>query len=222
MKSGFAVATWSNCEEPVRNTYLLEMTDYAAKSYNTKVSQMGKCHQNDDTLQTLCDYSKGQDAFKAEVVNVTRPFKFSLVFQNNDCEYFIDDRLSMAFAAHSVPVIMAHTPTVKKVLGKILSKYVIWVSDFKGPYELVDFLIKLGNDKKRYESYLINPIDLPSIRSHYSDHFTGGVNTKLYCRACTLAMETMAWGRVLPSFVGPDICSPRSPSQWLNNQSNQF
>ena len=135
------MATFSHCE-PVRTRYMRELMKYV------KVDSYGRCVQ---TAQGLVGrYGK---EFKDEKTRLARHYKFSLVFMNQDCEYFVDDRLYHALTSGSVPVYMG-TDKVDEFLPGNLRTSIIKVKDFKTPKHLADYLTYLSHNETAYNEYL--------------------------------------------------------------------
>ena len=135
------MATFSNCER-VRTNYMRELMKYV------KVDSYGSCLQNTQGL--VRRYGKD---FKNEKTRLTRQYKFSLVFMNQDCEYFVDDRLYHALTSGSVPVYMG-TDKVDEFIPGNLRTSIIKVKDFKTPKHLADYLTYLSHNETAYNKYL--------------------------------------------------------------------
>ena len=135
------MATFSNCER-VRTKYMGELMKYV------KVDSYGSCLQNTQGL--VRRYGK---AFKDEKTRLARQYKFSLVFMNQDCEYFVDDRLYHALTSGSVPVYMG-TDKVDEFMPGNLRTSIIKVKDFQTPKHLADYLTYLSHNETAYNKYL--------------------------------------------------------------------
>ena len=135
------MATFTNCEE-VRTNYMRELMKYV------KVDSYGSCLRNAQGLVRIY----GKD-FKDEKIRLTRQYKFSLVFMNQDCEYFVDDRLYHALTSGSVPVYMG-TDKVDEFMPGNLRTAIIKVKDFQTPKHLADYLTYLSHNEAAYNKYL--------------------------------------------------------------------
>ena len=72
---------------------------------------------------------------------------------NADCEYFVDDQLTHAFNAGSVPVFMG-TEKIDMFLPGNLNTSVIKVKDFKTPRHLAMYLKYLSKNEQEYTKYV--------------------------------------------------------------------
>ena len=83
-----------------------------------------------------------------------RQYKFTLVFFNQDCDYFVDAQLHHAWEAGSVPIVMATDKLDEFLPGPYLNHSVIKVRDFKSPQLLADYIKHLSNNEAEYNKYL--------------------------------------------------------------------
>ena len=84
-KEGLIMAVFSNCE-PVRTRYLAELMKYI------KVDSYGGCLRNTNKLA-----SRGTTAFH-DVTEFQRKYKFSVVFPNADCEFYMTEKIYSALS----------------------------------------------------------------------------------------------------------------------------
>ncbi|KAJ7326107.1 hypothetical protein OS493_027957 [Desmophyllum pertusum] len=105
-KDGLIMAVTSNCE-PVRTEYMRQLMKFV------QVDSYGACLKNKNDLVARYRSANGKD-FKQLKTELAKRYKFTLVFFNQDCDYFVDDRLSHALDAGSVPVVMG---TDKQIFG---------------------------------------------------------------------------------------------------------
>ena len=140
-KKGLIMAVFSHCEK-VRTQYMKELMKYV------KVDSYGKCKRTAHGLSGR--HSKN---FRDGKVELAKNYKFTLVFLNADCEYYMDDRLYHALTSGSVPVYMG-TDKVDEFLPGNLRTSIIKVKDFKTPKHLADYLIYLSQHETAYNKYL--------------------------------------------------------------------
>ena len=136
------MAAFSNCE-PVRTEYMRQLMDFV------QVDCYGACLKNKDDLAGIYDSGKGK-SFKQLKTELAKRYKFTLVFFNQDCDYFVDDQLAHALDAGSVPVVMS-TDKLDEFLPGNLRYSVIKVRDFKSPKHLVDYPKVLDMNETEYK-----------------------------------------------------------------------
>ena len=98
-KTGLIMAALSNCE-PVRTEYMKQLMKFV------QVDSYGACLKNKQGLVGRYGKKKGTDFRDAKSI-LARQYKFTLVFFNQDCDYFVDAQLHHAWDAGSVPIVMA-------------------------------------------------------------------------------------------------------------------
>ena len=200
-KTGIVMAAFSNCE-PVRTEYLKQLMQYV------QVDSYGACHKNKDGLIGRYGAANGKN-FKQFKAELARKYKFLLVFFNQDCDYFVDDQLSHALNAGSVPVVMA-TDKLDEFLPGNLRNAVIKVRDFKSPQLLAEHLKYLLNNEAEYNKYLewkqtgIGNISGTVIGNFWKPKYD------LYCQMCVALSE----GRVHKDGLPIDNCQGRNPANW--------
>ena len=102
------------------------------------------------TQKSVCS---GKD-FRDIKSDLARQCKFTLVFFNQDCDYFVDAQLHHTWNAGSVPVIMATDKIDEFLPGPYLNHSVIKVRDFATPQLLANYLKYLSNNETEYNKYL--------------------------------------------------------------------
>ena len=140
-KTGLIFAAFSHCE-PVRTEYMRQLMNFVP------VDSYGRCLRNKNDLVDV----RGKD-FKIAKTELTRKYKFTLVFFNQDCDYFVDDQLTHALNAGSVPVVMG-TDKLDEFLPGNLRTAVIKVRDFESPHHLAHYLSYLSRKETDYNRYL--------------------------------------------------------------------
>ena len=198
---GNVLAVFSKCEV-VRTEYMRQLMQY------TEVHSYGSCLKNRDGLIGLYGQVNGKYVFKDYKLVLTRFYKFSLVFMNQDCDYFVDDRLYHALDTGSVPVYMG-TNKIDEFLPGNLKNSIIKLSDFKSPRELAEYLNYLSKNETAYNKYLlwkttgIGDISNTTIGRWWKPKYP------LFCQVCMRLAQSG-----LHSGLDPDVCKPRTYLDW--------
>ena len=145
-KSGLVMAAFSNCE-PVRTEYMRQLMKFL------QVDSYGRCLHNKNGLTARYRNQNGKD-FRDIKSDLARQYKFTLVFFNEDCDYFVDAQLHHAWNAGSVPVVMATDKLDEFLPCPYLNHSVIKVRDFETPQLLAEYLKYLSNNETEYNKYL--------------------------------------------------------------------
>ena len=200
-KDGLIMAAFSNCE-PVRTEYMRQLMDFV------QVDSYGACLKNRDDLVGIYGTGHGKD-FKQLKTELAKRYKFTLVFFNQDCDYFVDDQLAHALDAGSVPVVMS-TDKLDEFLPGNLRHSVIKVRDFKSPKHLADYLKFLDMNEIEYKKYLewkwkgIGNITGTTIGAYWKPKYP------LYCQMCVALSE----GKIHKDGLQPIACKRRSFVDW--------
>ena len=202
-KTGLIMVAVSNCE-PVRTEYIRQLMKFV------QVDSYGACLKNTNGLKARYYKENGTTfMFKQLKTKLARNYKFTLVFFNQDCDYFVDDQLTHAWNAGSVPVVMS-TDKLDDFLPGNLKHSVIKVRDFKNPKHLADYLKRLSNNENKYSKYL-------EWKWKGYGNITGTVigdfwkpKYPLYCQICVALSE----GRVHKDGLKPIPCNPRRFKDW--------
>ena len=200
-KTKLIMAAFSNCE-PVRTEYMRQLMKFA------QVDSYGACLRNKNDLVSRYGSKNGKN-FKELKSELARQYKFTLVFFNQDCEYFVDDQLSHALNAGSVPVVMS-TDKLDEFLPGNLRQSVIKVRDFRTPKDLSDYLKYLSTNETEYNNYL-------TWKSKGVGNITGTVienfwkpKYPIYCQICVALSE----GRIHKEGLRPIPCNARTYEDW--------
>ena len=191
---------FSNCE-PVRTRYMELLMD----SNTIPVHSYGRCLRNRVPKQ---ERYQGKD-YREYKTRVSRKYKFALAFQNCDCDYFVDEQLQTIWDGGAVPVFMG-TDKIKDFLPENMKSSIIYAKDFPNPADLGKFLLKLANNKEKYNKYL-----------EWKGKGFGHINEKIqkiwsYSVWCRHAMA-FASGKINTSKrVEIDVqCQPRKWADWI-------
>ena len=200
-KTKLIMAAFSNCE-PVRTEYMRQLMKFV------QVDSYGACLRNKNDLVGRYGSKNGKN-FKELKSELARQYKFTLVFFNQDCEYFVDDQLSHALNAGSVPVVMS-TDKLDEFLPGNLRQSVIKVRDFRTPKDLSDYLKYLSTNETEYNNYL-------TWKSKGVGNITGTVigncwkpKYPIYCQICVALSE----GRIHKEGLRPIPCNARAYEDW--------
>lgn len=198
---GKVLGVFSKCER-VRTEYMRQLMRYI------DVHSYGACVKNREGLIGLYGQVNGKYVFKDYKLVLTRFYKFSLVFMNQDCDYFVDDRLYHAFETGSVPVYMG-TDKIDQFLPGNLKHAIIKVSDYKSPKDLADHLTYLSNNETAYNKYLewktkgVGDMSNTTIGRWWRKKYP------LFCQVCM----RLAQGNLHPG-LDVDTCKPRTYLDW--------
>ena len=202
-KTGLIMAAFTHCE-PVRTEYMRQLMKFV------QVDSYGACLKNAEGLEAR--YFKGNSTtfvFKQRKTKLARNYKFTLVFFNQDCDYFVDDQLTHAWNAGSVPVVMS-TDKLDEFLPGNLKHSVIKVRDFKSPKHLADYLKRLSKNENKYNKYLewkwkgYGDITGTAIGNYWMPKYP------MYCQVCVALSE----GRQHKHGLKPIPCNPRRFKDW--------
>ena len=200
-KTGFIFAAFSHCED-VRTEYLKQLMQFV------QVDSYGACLKNKNDLVGRYGLVNGKN-FKQLKTELARKYKFTLVFFNQDCDYFVDDQLSHALDAGSVPVVMG-TDKLEEFLPGNLQHSVIKVRNFKNPELLAEHLKNISSNETAYNKYLewkwkgIGNITGTVVGNHWKPKYP------LYCQMCVALSE----GRVHNEGLQIDNCTTRTFEDW--------
>jgi len=198
---GNVLAVFSKCE-PVRTEYMRQLMKYI------DVHSYGACLKNKKGLIGLYSQINGKYVFKDYKFVMSRYYKFSLVFMNQDCDYFIDDRLYHALETGSIPIYMG-TDMVDQFLPANLRSSIIKVSDFATPRELANYLHYLSKNETAFNKYLewkwkgLGDYQNSTIGRWWDQKYP------LFCQVCM----RLSQGNLHPG-LDVDQCEPRRYDRW--------
>lgn len=198
---GDVLAVFSKCE-PVRTEYMRQLMKYIS------VDSYGYCLKNKDGLIGLYGKVNDKYVFKDHKLILSRYYKFSLVFMNQDCDYFVDDRLYHALTSGSVPVYMG-TDKIDDFLPGNLKNSIIKVRDFESPKHLAEYLKYLLKNETAYNKYLewkwkgLGDISNTVIGRWWKPRYP------LFCQVCMSLVK----GK-LHHGLKVDKCKPRTYEDW--------
>ena len=127
---------------------------------------------------------------------------------NQDCDFFVDDRLYHALETGSIPVYMG-TDKIDEFLPGNLKNSIIRVSDFNSPKELAEYLNYLSNNETAFNEYLkwkeigLGDISNTTIGRWWQQKYP------LFCQVCMrLSQGNLHRG------LDVDTCKPRTYLDW--------
>ena len=211
-KNGLVLAVFSHCEA-ARTAYLKELMKYI------QVDSYGSCLRNKPTGELAGRSSKD---FKKAKTELARRYKFTLVFFNQDCDYFVDDQLTHALNAGSVPVYMG-TEKIHELMAGNLRDALIKVKDFKTPKDLAEYLKVVSENENLYNRYLRWKYQGFNFPANYSSTKHGLAWARDeehpypdYCFVCEKIEEFRGKPMKPAGQIKPEYCKPRKITDWLN------
>ncbi|XP_065066200.1 alpha-(1,3)-fucosyltransferase 11-like [Rhopilema esculentum] len=198
---GNVLAVFSKCE-PVRTEYMRQLMKYI------DVHSYGACLKNKKGLIGLYSQINGKYVFKDYKFVMSRYYKFSLVFMNQDCDHFVDDRLYHALETGSVPIYMG-TDLIDQFLPGNLRNSIIRASDFSGPKELASYLQYLSNNETAFNRYLEWKWQGLGDYKNTTIGRWWDIKYPLFCQVCM----RLSQGN-LHSGLDVDRCEPRRYQHW--------
>eukprot|EP00794_Sanderia_malayensis_P009230 gene9230-10204_t len=198
---GNVLAVFSKCE-PVRTEYMRQLMKYV------DVHSYGACVKNKKGLIGLYSQINGKYVFKDYKFVMSRYYKFSLVFMNQDCDHFVDDRLYHALETGSIPIYMG-TRLIDQFLPGNLKNSIIRASDFNNPKELAEYINFVANNETEFNKYLewkwkgIGDYRNTTIGRWWDQKYP------LFCQVCM----RLSQGKLHPG-LDVDKCKPRGYEEW--------
>ncbi|XP_046862306.1 alpha-(1,3)-fucosyltransferase 11-like [Xenia sp. Carnegie-2017] len=191
-RTGGIIATFSHCE-PVRTAYLRHLMKHV------HVDSYGGCLHNKDGM--VGRWAPNHIESKQDV---EKSYKFVIVFFNQDCDYYVDEKILNALNVGAIPVVMS-TDKIYDFLPGNLKNAIINVRDFKSPKELAERLKFLMNNKIEYNKFLewkvkgLGHINDTVIGRYWESKF------RQWCYVC----QGVADGKGHKEGLKPDFCKPR-------------
>jgi hypothetical protein len=115
------------------------------------VAQLMKLMKIDSYGRSQNNCKIRDDTGRMTKLDVISGYKFYLAFENSNCLDYVSEKMFDGLIAGSVPVYLG-APNVDEFLPS--RKCIIKASDFATPAELAQYLLALGKNKQKYESYL--------------------------------------------------------------------
>ena len=200
-----AVALYSHCEA-VRTEYLIQLMK------EIEIDSYGSCLHNTDLPHSLGPRDKQRFSnLSAPLINLYKTYKFTIVFMNSDCDYFVDEKLYYALSAGSVPVFMG-TARIRELLPGNLKGSIIDVRDFKNPKALARYLKRLATDEYAYNKFLKWKYEGFRFPLSYANSSLGQLwdnRLPVFCRVC----QRVASGDMGRDGLPVETCSRRNFSQ---------
>ncbi|XP_046858138.1 alpha-(1,3)-fucosyltransferase 11-like [Xenia sp. Carnegie-2017] len=196
-KTGGIIATLSNCEA-VRTAYIRHLMEHV------HVDSYGGCLHNKDGI-----VGRWAPNFREAKQDVEKLYKFVIVFFNQDCDYYVDEKILNALNAGAVPVVMS-TDKINDFLPGNLKNAIINVRDFKSPKELAERLKFLMNNKTEYNKFLEWKV---KGLGHINDTVIGRFWESKFRQWCYVC-QGVSDGKGHKEGLKPDFCKTREYEDW--------
>ena len=204
-----AAALYSHCEA-VRTEYLIQLMQ------EIEIDSYGSCLHNTD----LPEYIGARDEQRFSnvsnaLLNLYKTYKFTIVFMNSDCDYFVDEKLYYALSAGSVPVFMG-TAKIREFLPGNLRDSVIEVRDFKTPKALAAYLKRLATDENAYNKFLKWKYEGFQFPESYANSSIGqfwDYGLPVFCRIC----QRIASGDLGRAGLPVETCERKDFNDWVEH-----
>ena len=172
-KTKLILAVYSNCEG-LRTHYMSELKKYI------KVDFYGNC------LRTHKFVKRTSDADDRTLINLMRTYKFTLVFPNADCDYYVTEKMYRALSSGSVPVWLGTDKIDEFLKWGNLNHSIIKVKQFKSPKSLANYLNFLAQNEMEYNKYLKWKYEGFQFPPSYYKSAIGSwwEGLPVYCRVC--------------------------------------
>lgn len=200
-----AVALYSHCED-VRTQYLIELMQ------EIEVDSYGTCLHNTDLPE---DIGPRHLQRFSNLSNLYRTYKFTIVFMNSDCDYFVDEKLFYALSAGSVPVFMG-TVKIREFLPGNLKDSIIEVRNFITPKALATYLKRLATNEKEYNRFLLWKYEGFNFPESYANSSIGQFwdsRFPLFCKIC----QRVASGDLGRDGLPVETCERGNFSDWVKH-----
>ena len=206
-KDGLIIVTFSNCEL-VRTKYISQLMEHI------KVDSYGGCLRNKPGLA-----AKSEVASRHAVMELQRKYKFSIIFPNSDCDYYMTEKIYSALSAGSVPVWLGTDKIDEALKWGNLKNSIIQVKNFNTPKDLADYLNKLSKNKTEYNQFLKWKYEGFQFPKEYYETPIGQWwdGLPLYCRVCMRIAQDPHGHDGLPV----DKCDgkqKRTLEKWIKNE----
>lgn len=174
---------------------------------HTKIDACGSSLRNKEPPKWLPRLAPGQgvDVWASAVLDFMGSYKFTLAFENANCEGYISEKLWRALVAGSVPIYMGD-PSAKKWMWA--DKIAIFVTDFESPKSLAEYINYLDRNDTAYLEYMewkFKPLPGDSKLAQAFPHATRLGNTTIWPRMACSVCDT--WRRE----AGQPTPSPSPP-----------
>ncbi len=117
------------------------------------VDSLGKVFSNKVIEENYPAEIKNMNPHLQKVKYILPQYKFSITFENHSKPGYTTEKIMHAFITGSIPIYWGD-PEISKLFNP---KAFINVSDYSSMDELIDYILKVDNDKDLYISYLEQP-----------------------------------------------------------------
>ena len=204
-----AVALYSHCED-VRTEYLIELMQ------EIEVDSYGSCLHNTDLPEDIAPrHLQRFSNLSNPLINLYKTYKFTIVFMNSDCDYFVDEKLFYALSAGSVPVFMG-TAKIREFLPGNLRDSIIEVRNFSTPKALATYLKRLASNEMDYNRFLrwkYKGFNFPESYANSSIGQFWDSKSPVFCKIC----QRVASGDAGRDGLPVETCERRNFSYWVKH-----
>eukprot|EP00112_Aurelia_sp_Birch-Aquarium-sp1_P003263 Seg1363.19 transcript_id=Seg1363.19/GoldUCD/mRNA.D3Y31 product="hypothetical protein" protein_id=Seg1363.19/GoldUCD/D3Y31 len=210
-KFDYAAVIFSDCKK-IRTDYVREL------SKQSRIKSFGDCLRNVEKNNLV---RKGEQHYIKSKIAAIKLYKFTLAFMKYDCEDYVDDQLTHAWEAGTLPVFLG-TDTIFRILPGYLRSSFLSVSHFYKPENLADGLETLANSKDKYNEYM-SWRDRNSQRVDNSP--LGRVWDPEYSPGCQIAMkiteDRLKGDLNKRNVLQPIYCKQRNVDTWLGKDKQR-
>lgn len=157
---GLATTFISNCDTVTseRNKWVQRL-----HALGVTVHSYGACGPNHKTVEAhvrqCSKANSGLDKMRAkyeEKICVQSTYKFTFAFENSIDESYVTEKIFDALMSGTLPVYLG-APNIDRFLPTYNTQFksIIKASDFKSPDQLAKYILKVANDQKLYNSYML-------------------------------------------------------------------
>jgi hypothetical protein len=150
-KTKFCAFMYSACHAH-RENFFLKLSEYK------KVDALGRCMKN--RVNNVCQNAEHtrnvntkECTFFDSAVNMYKPYKFVIAFENNNIEGYITEKIINPVLANTIPIYWGSSD-VKKHFN---TKRFICVNDFQTIDECIKYIIKIDQDDQLYQQIISQP-----------------------------------------------------------------
>jgi hypothetical protein len=143
-KNKFCCFMYTNCREYMNGVKRRkEFYELIQKMTNNRVDNLGRCYNKD---------YKFNGAW-TDQIDIYRPYKFVIAFENNNLEGYITEKLAFPLAARAIPIYYG----CKEASKYFNKKAYIDVNDFPDFKTCIQYILKVDSDPDLYRKILDEP-----------------------------------------------------------------
>lgn len=168
-KSKFCCFMYSNCRETMEGVKARKsFYEKIQKITNNRVDNLGRCYNNNYAFNGPW----------TDQIEIYRPYKFVIAFENNILKGYITEKLAFPLAARTIPIYYG----CKDATKYFNKKAYIDINDFPNFESCIEYVLKVDRDDKLYNEILSQPalIDNKIDRDLFSMYYGGKFYNDLY------------------------------------------